>query len=78
MNRGRFSCRCNLASIAALTWLVLTRSPTFFGIHRSSGYRGWRMGVLIIGAGGLGREVLATLRLAGKSVDGFLVDPEYT
>jgi sugar O-acyltransferase (sialic acid O-acetyltransferase NeuD family) len=35
------------------------------------------MSVLIIGAGGLGREVLATLRLAGEAVAGFLVEPGY-
>lgn len=35
------------------------------------------MCVWIIGAGGLGREVLATLRLAGEPVAGFLVEPGY-
>jgi sugar O-acyltransferase (sialic acid O-acetyltransferase NeuD family) len=35
------------------------------------------MRTLIIGAGGLGREVLATLRLTGEAVAGFLVEPGY-
>jgi sugar O-acyltransferase (sialic acid O-acetyltransferase NeuD family) len=33
------------------------------------------MRTLIVGAGGLGREVLATLCLAGETVAGFLVEP---
>jgi sugar O-acyltransferase (sialic acid O-acetyltransferase NeuD family) len=35
------------------------------------------MGILIVGAGGLGREVLATLRRAGETVTGFLVEKDY-
>jgi sugar O-acyltransferase (sialic acid O-acetyltransferase NeuD family) len=41
------------------------------------GMGGWGVGILIIGAGGLGREVLATLRLAGEAVSAFLVEPGY-
>jgi len=33
------------------------------------------MGIVIVGAGALGREVLAALRAAGQPVAGFLVDP---
>jgi nucleoside-diphosphate-sugar epimerase len=35
------------------------------------------MAVVIVGAGALGREVLATLRAAGQEVTGFLVEPGY-
>ena len=33
------------------------------------------MGIVIVGAGALGREVLAALRAARQPVAGFLVDP---
>jgi sugar O-acyltransferase (sialic acid O-acetyltransferase NeuD family) len=35
------------------------------------------MGIVIVGAGGLGREVLATLQTSGQNVTAFLVEPGY-
>jgi sugar O-acyltransferase (sialic acid O-acetyltransferase NeuD family) len=36
------------------------------------------MPIVIVGAGGLGREVLAALLASGRQVAGFLVEPEYS
>jgi sugar O-acyltransferase (sialic acid O-acetyltransferase NeuD family) len=41
-------------------------------------YRDTIMAIIIVGAGALGREVLATLRAAGQEVASFLVEPGYS